>query len=243
MMDMRRMSLVTARRLKAMRLKKGISHAALSRELKEKYNIDISRNSLMNYETSDQHHTKAYKNNGMKVEYLRILADYYGVSTDWLLGLSNVKSPKGKIRQTCEYTGLSQKNVEYFHAWATPGFKGGAEFLAFINPLLETPDFQDLINHIYDYYISILAENVFQILQNNYATAEREEFRRAIDGILGKPNLSPRFRDKLLECAEHYIEVMGNANSLRVTELYSYRASQALTILLQGLQKRLSKSD
>lgn len=242
-MDMKQMSIVTARRLKAMRLKKGISHAVLSRELKEKYNIDISRNSLMNYEASDQHHTKAYKNNGMKVEYLRILADYYGVSTDWLLGLSNVKSPKGKIRQACEYTGLSQKNVEYFHAWATLGFKGGAEFLAFINPLLETPDFQVLIDHIYDYYTAVLAENVFGILHQKYATEDRQIFRRAIDDVLSRQNLSPRFAEKLLECANRYIEAMGNANTLKVTELYSYRASQDLTILLQGLQKRLSKSD
>lgn len=194
----------------------------------------------MNYETTDQHHTKAYKNNGMKVEYLRILADYYGVSTDWLLGLSNIKSPKGKVRQACDYTGLSQKNIEYFHTWNTPGFKGGAEFLAFINPLLETLDFQVLIDHIYDYYTAILAENVFDILRQKYATEDRQVFRRAIDDMLSRQTLSPRLHDKLLECAEYYLEAMTNSNSLRVSETYGYRVSQDLTVLLRELKNRLS---
>lgn len=242
-MNTQKMSLIMAKRLKAKREDKKISHAALSREIKDKYNVDISRNSLMNYEVSDPYHSKAFTNGGMKIEYLRILADYYNVSTDWLLGLTNIEVPDGNARQACNYTGLSPQNIEYFHNWTDPDSLDGKAFLLFLNTLLEGLDFQLLTDHIYDFYTSILAENVFQILQNDYATADREEFRKAIDDILSKPNLSPRFGEKLLECANRYIEAMGNANTLKVTELYSYRASQDLTILLQGLQKRLSKSD
>lgn len=39
------------------------------------------------------------------------IARYYGVSTDYLLGLSNVKSTDTDLKGVCEYTGLSEKAV------------------------------------------------------------------------------------------------------------------------------------
>lgn len=82
-------SLLMAKRLKELREEKKLSHVSLSKALKERYDIDISRDSLMSYEVSDPHHTKAYKNEGMRVEYLRCLADFYCVSADYLLGFTN----------------------------------------------------------------------------------------------------------------------------------------------------------
>ena len=82
-------SIIMAKRLKKLREEKKISHVSLSNAIKEKYGIDISRDSLMSYEVSDPNHSKAYKNDGMRVEYLRCLADFYGVSADYLLGFTN----------------------------------------------------------------------------------------------------------------------------------------------------------
>lgn len=87
-------SLIMAKRLKELREEHELSHVLLSKALKEKYDIDISRDSLMSYEVSDPYHTKAYKNEGMRVEYLRCLADFYGVSSDYLLGLTNDPAKK-----------------------------------------------------------------------------------------------------------------------------------------------------
>ncbi len=43
------------------------------------------------------------------------LADYFGVSTDYLLGLSDVPAPntdtRANIKAVCEYTGLSERSV------------------------------------------------------------------------------------------------------------------------------------
>ena len=39
------------------------------------------------------------------------IASYYGISTDYLLGLSNVKSTDTDLKGVCEYTGLSEKAV------------------------------------------------------------------------------------------------------------------------------------
>lgn len=101
-------SILMAERLKKLREEKKISHVSLSKAIKEKYGIEISRDSLMSYEVSDPNHTKAYKNEGMRVEYLRCLADFYGVSSDYLLGFTN--DPK---RQPCavDELGLSEEAV------------------------------------------------------------------------------------------------------------------------------------
>lgn len=41
------------------------------------------------------------------------IADYYCVSTDYLLGRTDVKSTDTNIKQICEYTGLSEAAVNY----------------------------------------------------------------------------------------------------------------------------------
>ena len=111
MNDFKEQSTLMGKRLKALRESKGISHVALRDELRKKYDIDISRDSLINYEVSDKEHPKAFKNDGMRVEYLRYLADFYGVSTDYLLGLTDVKTPDASLRAVCEYTGLSETTI------------------------------------------------------------------------------------------------------------------------------------
>lgn len=83
-------SLILAQRLKKLRETNKLSHVELSKALKREYNVNISKDSLINYEVTDPHHTRANKNLGMNVEFLTCLADFYGVTTDYLLGLSDV---------------------------------------------------------------------------------------------------------------------------------------------------------
>ncbi len=50
------------------------------------------------------------------IDKLVALAKHFGVSSDYLLGLSGgVKSPNAEIRAICDYTGLSEESVEYLH--------------------------------------------------------------------------------------------------------------------------------
>lgn len=104
-------SLIMAQRLKDLRNERGLSHESLRKALMEKYEIDISVDSLKNYEVSKVPHAKAYKNDGMRVEYLRCLADFYGVSSDYLLGISDTKTPNTETRAIVALTGLSELNV------------------------------------------------------------------------------------------------------------------------------------
>lgn len=104
-------SFVTAQRLKELRTQKGLSHESLRKELFEKYGIDISVDSLKNYEVTKDSHVRAYKNEGMRLSYLRCLAAFYGVSSDYILGISDVKNQNMDIKMIVESTGLSEENV------------------------------------------------------------------------------------------------------------------------------------
>lgn len=51
---------------------------------------------------------------------LRQIAERCNVSSDWLLGLSDVKDPDGTLQQVCRYTGLNAQSVQFLHnniAW------------------------------------------------------------------------------------------------------------------------------
>lgn len=109
-------SLEMAKRLKQLRKENRLSHEKLRTELL-KYGIEISKDSLINYEVTDPFHTKAYSNNGMKVEYLRAFAAFYHVSTDYLLGLANDPTPDPTIQSVCSYTGLSGATVKTLHSF------------------------------------------------------------------------------------------------------------------------------
>lgn len=89
-MNSKDLSFLMGKRLKEQRQKRKLSHIALSEAIKEKYGVSISKDSLINYEIDSEYRGKPFSNNGMKTEYLRCLADYYGISADYLLGLSNV---------------------------------------------------------------------------------------------------------------------------------------------------------
>lgn len=65
--------------------------------------LKISRASLEYYEKGKRK---------PDIEVLVRLADYYGVSTDYLLGLSNVPTTDKDLQFICDFTGLNQQSVE-----------------------------------------------------------------------------------------------------------------------------------
>lgn len=95
------------KRIKELRESKGLSHERLRLKLDEQYGYKISKGSLMNYEGNTG------KAEGMSVETLRVLADFYEVSTDYLLGLTDTATPNVEKRAIVEATGLSEESVTY----------------------------------------------------------------------------------------------------------------------------------
>lgn len=90
---------------------KKMSHVELKKKLKEKYGVEISRDSLMNYEVSDVNHSKFGTNLKMSAEYLNCLAFFYGVSTDYLLCRSDAKTADEDMQIACKTTGLSAEAI------------------------------------------------------------------------------------------------------------------------------------
>ena len=121
-MDRQRISFTLGNRLEELRKSKGLTHVALAKQLEEKYGITVSRDSLMSYEISSEFRAKASKlpNLGMRVEYLYCLADFYGVSFDYLLGKTDIMTPNTKIRDICEITGLSEESIKILANWNNP---------------------------------------------------------------------------------------------------------------------------
>lgn len=105
---------IGSQRLKDLREGKKWSHQKLSEETK------INKQSLINYERAGKDDgrelgTRINAFGGMSVNSAVALAKTFGVSTDYLLGLADVRSPDADVQAICKYTGLSQSAVERLH--------------------------------------------------------------------------------------------------------------------------------
>lgn len=149
---------VLAQRLKELRQSKELSLADLSNTLHQKYNISISKDSLANYEVAtESNHSRKLKNQGMSVKNLRCLADFYQVSTDYLLGIVSEPSRDGDMQATCEFTGLSNNSVKTIRELD--------EYpLEVLNCLLEEP-------FIYSFFLSFYALARDKSVMENYRKA------------------------------------------------------------------------
>ncbi|MCM1277072.1 MAG: helix-turn-helix domain-containing protein [Lachnospiraceae bacterium] len=86
-----------AQRLKTLRKERGITQQQLAD------GVGISKGGLSYYENSGR---------TPDISILERFADYFGVTTDYLLGRTNAQTQKAKLQAVCNYTGLSDKSVE-----------------------------------------------------------------------------------------------------------------------------------
>lgn len=157
-------SFIIAQRLRALRTQRGFSYESLSKTLAERYGIDISVDSLKNYEVITAHHKKAYKNLGMRVEYLWAFADFYEVSADYLLGRTNDPTPKPAV---VDDLGLSPQVVDWLRGFKTAsqpdeyGHIHRDSLLSNVNVLFEHTYFQDLVWKLCNLMDGIKAEGIY----------------------------------------------------------------------------------
>ncbi len=90
-----------------------------------------------------------------------------GVSADWLLGLSDVRSLDGDLKQTCKYTGLSEVAATFLHT------ERSERANVVINMLLYDPEFRAAI-----YLIASLKDLVDDYYKNpdKYSDLLYEEY-------------------------------------------------------------------
>lgn len=89
-----------AERLKALREEKRLNQKELAAE------IDISNGSISYYE-------KAERLPDIETAYK--LSKFFGVSADYLIGLTDVKTSNIDIKAICDYTGISEGAVDLMH--------------------------------------------------------------------------------------------------------------------------------
>lgn len=95
----------TAARLRALRNKKKLSVSKLSAEIKNKYGVSISPDTIRVWETDiEDNNGRFNKGFGMKVSNLCCLADFFDVTPDYLLG--------GDLYTEQTNLGLSDKAVD-----------------------------------------------------------------------------------------------------------------------------------
>lgn len=136
-----------SRRLRELRTDRGISIDTLVNE------TGINKQSLIDYEKAGKDIDKDSNTGridafaGMSVNNLRILADYFGVSTDYLLCKTSVSSPSEAMQANHDYTGLSQAAIEHLHHYAKEQ-KPYPEYLEIMGELLSDAKFYMAIKEL-----------------------------------------------------------------------------------------------
>lgn len=103
---------IVAQRLKELRLERGLTSAEkLKAAIEEKLGFSISKDSLRGYESPEYSPQKSC-NDGMSAEILRKLAEFYGVSADYILGFDVPRTPNHSVREVSQITGIESWILE-----------------------------------------------------------------------------------------------------------------------------------
>lgn len=129
---------IAAQRLKALRESKRLSHQKLS-ELLEERGTEVSAKSLMNYESAakDEFHTKSQSISKMNASTLVALAEFFNVSTDYLLGLHDAPTADIKVQAIHDYTGLTVNSISLLQHHAKVHVSSPLEMDDFMIPVDE----------------------------------------------------------------------------------------------------------
>ena len=144
---------IIGERLKQLREKKGLSLEKLADELMERYGngetkTPISLDSLKAYEVSDENHSKYGNQKGMGLKNLIMLANYYDVSLDYLLGVEEETSHD--MNYICKETKLKENTISELQK--VPAFAHIVDYIAKgLLPYMSITDISGLFSAIENY--------------------------------------------------------------------------------------------
>lgn len=232
--------------LRELRKEKGISQETLARDL------GVSKSTIGLYETGDTL---------PDAKTLHDLAVYFGVSSDWLLGLSLARSTNAELRKICEYTGLSEQSVALFSSWNKAPLNETGMFISMVNTIFTSNAFQMMMYHLNDFYTSVIAKHIYWDLWERFFPDDIDinklegeklatEFSVVLQELL-KSNIFPsNIANKIL--AEHQLWESENETQLHNTligadgfsfcDLYEYRTSKDLLDLIEELRGQAIKA-
>ena len=144
-----------ATRLRGLRTGAELSQAALAKAL------GIVKSTLGLYETGDT---------VPDARTLCAIANYFEVSSDWLLGLSSVKERNADLQAICDYTGLTPQTIGTISGVKNFGYLMWKP-VQFINYMVEHPKFRELARFLLSSvaYCDLLYASDWDAEENNEA--------------------------------------------------------------------------
>ena len=175
---------LTKERLEDLRKEKKLSFEQLSKQLAER-GVNISHTNLKNYEINDTVHPLYGRTRSMSIEYLVAFADFYDVSVEYLLGLSN--SRKQEYHNISEQLGLCDGAIEELirckedsNSEEDPKIYAQQD-TAILNDFLTSMEFEIVMEKIkqslFSYYLYALNSDAFGTKQREKNAEKLEEAR------------------------------------------------------------------
>ena len=181
--DEARMAL-TKERLEDLRKERKLSFEQLSKQLAER-GVNISHTNLKNYEINDPVHPLYGRTRSMSIEYLVAFADFYDVSVEYLLGLSN--SRKQEYHNISEQLGLCDGAIEELIRCKEDSISEedpkiyAQQDTAILNDFLTSMEFEIVMEKIkqslFSYYLYALSSDAFGTKRRERNDEKLEEAR------------------------------------------------------------------
>ena len=175
---------LTKERLEDLRKEKKLSFEQLSKQLAER-GVNISHTNLKNYEINDPVHPLYGRTRSMSIEYLVAFADFYDVSVEYLLGLSN--SRKQEYHNISEQLGLCDGAIEELIRCKEDSISEedpkiyAQQDTAILNDFLTSMEFEIVMEKIkqslFSYYLYALSSDAFGTKRRERNDEKLEEAR------------------------------------------------------------------
>jgi transcriptional regulator with XRE-family HTH domain len=174
-------------RIRELREKRDWTQEDLIEELKKYERVE--RSTLAKWETGRQ---------DFKTKHIIALAEIFGVTSDYLLGLSSTPSIDPAIKSICNYTGLDEAAVEFLH------FEPDSTFLEIINRFIKSYEFWDILDELQriQFLSRMITEECEEISDEQFDTLK--ECIQFLDSYYAK---NPKSKNVLKRFTEHKKEL------------------------------------
>lgn len=203
----------------------------------------------------------SYIVNGREPSYevLTKIASLFNVSTDWLLGVSEIKTPDADVRMVAEYTGLREKSINYLHTLISSPINSDNEFVSFLNEIFENPSFQLMLYNLYSFRTSIMGTRLYWKLWNIVhpkdsptSTDERLILEAQLSELIQQTVNEGKYSEEVLDalCIQSEIlssnsplaEALWRVEEFKMSDIDEYRASQNFASLTNDISEYAKKS-
>ena len=131
------------------------------------------------------------------------LAEYYNVSTDYLLGRTDVKTPDTELKTVCEVTDLSESAVKKIIKLNEKENQSDIDYSDMLfNQMIESPEFDEIVNVLYTAlcfrHLALPDKEVIEQVNKEIETNRNSPFWQYALAT-AKGGLSPYYKQQLSE--------------------------------------------